>query len=688
MLCKRKKTGKVYTIRCRRDHYPWTEQDILETLRDLGAPFLPHLRSSFRESGRIHLVLDHFPGGSLRDLVDKTGTLTSQRVMFYASEIIVGISNLHSIGVMHRNINPDDILFDQSGHVVISNFEFAEAQCYQAPEILLGWAHDSVVDCWGFGMVLYFMFFGKHPFKIGAGPEGSEDLQARIIEGTLSPDSLRLIHPQTRDLILKCIERNPRIRLTLDDIKRHPFFANVSWAKVADRLVEVPPLPGSFERHAGRDARSGMTYSPVSPSSNPLGVIQLAPVQVQPLRIEKKASKSPITAPRETVDSPFVSLGPQQATEGGTGIQSPKPRAYKPLLSTDLDNGRPKDVPPVYGAEIWDILDQETQAATSTGTAQSGKRFLSLFKPKKSRNHRGVTTSASNSNNHRVSSIYPRNRLFSNFSTASFSWKKPRHSAGHGTGSTPNVAISYSRPESLDLPVGLEQIGSGIGFSYNLPPAIRSKASICSATPRSCHNIFGTRFTSTAATTTVGVPATTITANTTTSVSTQAAPGAATATTRAMGPLAINGLAGPDSSGPFHQLFQTQTGAASGPGQLSSLFQGGDNDSDNNHDPRLPRSGLARSTPWIASMQQSPQTCSTMQCGTKTGPTMAMMTASSSPESDDGPFTPTAVACEEPCAGVGGAGDCSKEFDLSGGTLEGKMEPDLTLRLVTPPAFA
>jgi serine/threonine protein kinase len=120
--------------------------------------------------------------------------------MFYASEIvsnlsqslsaqqlnrhgqIVGISNLHSIGVMHRNINPDDVIFDQSGHVVISNFEFAEfvassglntgtiscdfltyprAQCYQAPEILLGWAHDSVVDSWGFGMVLYFMYFGK-----------------------------------------------------------------------------------------------------------------------------------------------------------------------------------------------------------------------------------------------------------------------------------------------------------------------------------------------------------------------------------------------------------------------------------------------------------------------------------------------------------------------------------------------
>lgn len=104
---------------------------------------------------------------------------------------VVGLTNLHSIGIMHRNVNPEDILFDASGHVVISNFECADmigssghntnsfvgafsgyggdgfmghelrTGCYQAPEILLGWSHDCVVDCWGFGMVLYFMYFGK-----------------------------------------------------------------------------------------------------------------------------------------------------------------------------------------------------------------------------------------------------------------------------------------------------------------------------------------------------------------------------------------------------------------------------------------------------------------------------------------------------------------------------------------------
>ena len=71
-------------------------------------------------------------------------------------------------------------MLDGEGHVVLTNFDCAEflpasantrsttsgtafgrGQIkYQAPEVLLGWTHNSAVDCWGFGIVLYFLFFG------------------------------------------------------------------------------------------------------------------------------------------------------------------------------------------------------------------------------------------------------------------------------------------------------------------------------------------------------------------------------------------------------------------------------------------------------------------------------------------------------------------------------------------------
>jgi len=50
--------------------------------------------------------------------------------------------------------------------------------------------------------------------------------------------------------------------------------------------------------------------------------------------------------------------------------------------------------------------------------------------------------------------------------------------------------FTQSDPPSVELPTGIEQIGSGIGYIYNMPTAAHSKASICTTTPRTCHGMF------------------------------------------------------------------------------------------------------------------------------------------------------------------------------------------------------
>ncbi|KAF5339306.1 hypothetical protein D9611_009913 [Ephemerocybe angulata] len=754
MLCKRRKTGMMYKIRCRRDRYPWTEQDILETLRDLGAPFLPHLRSSFREDGRVHLVLDHLPAGNLRELVDRTGALTSQRIMFYASEIIVGLANLHSIGIMHRNLNPDDVMFDLSGHIVISNFEFADfvassgqnstsfgfisgdfmnnqpkTKCYQAPEILLGWAHDSVVDCWGFGMVLYYMYFGKHPFKIGVGPEGEEDLKARVIEGTLSPDSLRLIHPQTRELILKCIERNPRVRLTLDDIKRHGFFTNVSWTKVADRMVEVPPFPGSYQIQTTREAAPPNRYSSVTSSSSSQPQQHATPPsEVQPLRIEKKSSKSPLLPSRSsnagTPAEPIITEGTAH------GVSSPKNRTFRalprstearhqaqgPSLSAaasresvaerqhQLDSPRARGGlgggPP--GVEIWDILDQEEQEramSLRSSTTEVGKRgtLFSFFKGKVGGKARGTGSGIAHNNNqnNRASFVYPKN-LFMNLSTVSFGRKKSKASLSISSLASckspdtvppvPRIPTHYggiqiassTRVDSVidELPSGLEQIGSGIGFKYNLhePARSASKLSLCSGTPRGCYNAF---------------------------VSARAS---------AVVPLSkqyqMHEMAGPGAAGSGLGL-----GAEYGNGYVSvdagrglgvnGRHQDGESGVSVEKEKEVKRHAsdtyhIGNSATWIVpcvdggapGVSRSPAVQAYLGGHAAASPTSPVSSASSpqtvsSPASQ--PYTPTAVACEGEGDELSHGADDGKDYGMrcSVGTLESRMEPDLTLRLVS-----
>lgn len=97
---------------------------------------------------------------------------------------VSAISSLHDAGIVHRDIQPRNVVLDAQGHIVLTNFAHAETLSssrtasseasiawnlgdlnafklneYRAPELYLGWNHDSAVDCWSFGVILYFMFF-------------------------------------------------------------------------------------------------------------------------------------------------------------------------------------------------------------------------------------------------------------------------------------------------------------------------------------------------------------------------------------------------------------------------------------------------------------------------------------------------------------------------------------------------
>ncbi|EIW86214.1 kinase-like protein [Coniophora puteana RWD-64-598 SS2] len=107
--------------------------------------------------------------------MSREGTLPAERARFYACEMIQGLKALHEAKITHGNLKPDNILFNTFGHVVISGFgsntktlpsspsttgETTKSMLYQAPEQLLGWSHDTHVDCWSFGEVLFTMLFG------------------------------------------------------------------------------------------------------------------------------------------------------------------------------------------------------------------------------------------------------------------------------------------------------------------------------------------------------------------------------------------------------------------------------------------------------------------------------------------------------------------------------------------------
>ena len=91
--------------------------------------------------------------------------------------MIIGVGNLHSKGIVHRDLKLENIMIDSDGYIKIIDFglarllendEVAQTYCgtaeYFAPEVLKQCGYDNMVDYWAIGILIYEMIVGVTPF--------------------------------------------------------------------------------------------------------------------------------------------------------------------------------------------------------------------------------------------------------------------------------------------------------------------------------------------------------------------------------------------------------------------------------------------------------------------------------------------------------------------------------------------
>ncbi|KAJ7270102.1 kinase-like domain-containing protein [Mycena haematopus] len=254
ILCRKRSSNNVYVIKAI-DSGAHTEESIMKSIRALRVPFVEYLCWSFPgvgdgEEGRLYLVSESHSGESLATLVKGSGPVAFADMLHYACEVVVGLMALHAANIIHRDITPFNIFVDHAGHAVLTNFSNATTICddapcgmppsaameYQAPEMLLGWAHNSAVDCWSFGVVLHFLLTGTNPVDA----DEHDAIRSQILNGNMILSDL--LPTEAKDLIKKCLERNPTLRLTIGGIRGHNYFANVDWHAVRQKNIRKLPL--------------------------------------------------------------------------------------------------------------------------------------------------------------------------------------------------------------------------------------------------------------------------------------------------------------------------------------------------------------------------------------------------------------------------------------------------------------
>lgn len=180
----------------------------------------------------IFVVMEYVPGGELFDLVNETRGFQENLCRKYFRQIIDGVEYCHQNLVCHRDLKLENILVDEKGLIKICDFglsnfmkdgQFLKTCCgslhYAAPEILLGKQYTGAeIDVWSCGVILFAMLTGSLPFE----DEHKPVIVEKITKGIFVPPEN--VTPEARDLIVKMLRVNPVERITIPEIKRHPWF--------------------------------------------------------------------------------------------------------------------------------------------------------------------------------------------------------------------------------------------------------------------------------------------------------------------------------------------------------------------------------------------------------------------------------------------------------------------------------
>lgn len=295
-VCRKKDTKEVYAVKVMKKSemlkknqvsHIRAERDVLSLCDN---PLVVKLYYSFQDEKYLYLVMEYLPGGDLMTILMKHDILTEEQTRFYIAETGLAIASVHQLNYIHRDLKPDNILLDKTGHVKLSDFglckafdtppvvfleQYKEEQKkkadenksgdadysatakkwktrgrklaystvgtpdYIAPEVFAQTGYGEECDWWSLGVIMYECLVGYPPFY-------AEDPMAtcrKIVnwkKTLVFPEEAHL-SAEAEDLIRKLI-CDASNRLTFDEIKSHKFFKGTDWDNIRAK-AESPFVP-------------------------------------------------------------------------------------------------------------------------------------------------------------------------------------------------------------------------------------------------------------------------------------------------------------------------------------------------------------------------------------------------------------------------------------------------------------
>jgi len=178
-----------------------------------------------REKDTYYITMEYVSGENLKNMIRMTKQMSVETALDIGRQVCQGLTEAHRLGVVHRDLKPQNVMIDENGNVRILDFGIARSletrgattpgmmigtPEYMSPEQVEGVDVDQRTDIYSLGLLMYEMLTGRPPF------EGENSLNVIYKQRHEAPRDLRGMNPEVSAsvsrVILKCLEKKKESR--------------------------------------------------------------------------------------------------------------------------------------------------------------------------------------------------------------------------------------------------------------------------------------------------------------------------------------------------------------------------------------------------------------------------------------------------------------------------------------------
>ena len=227
------------------------------TAAGLSHPNIVPIHAVEQQGDLVFFVMGFVDGETLRERVERSGTLPPRMAMKIMQEVAWALGYAHQRGVIHRDVKPDNIMIERgTERALVTDFgiavrgrsgeggagEVVGTARYMSPEQALGETVDARSDLYSLAATMFYALTGRPPFE-------AANLPAIITKQVSTPaPRLQMVRPEVparlAEVVDKCLQKDPAARVqTGDEVARIA-------GEIRGRDLRAPPLVRSFVRNA------------------------------------------------------------------------------------------------------------------------------------------------------------------------------------------------------------------------------------------------------------------------------------------------------------------------------------------------------------------------------------------------------------------------------------------------------